>query len=53
MNQTIILKIDGQEIPLNPFVKSIFGNVISVLIDSLDKIPDKNGTIEIQIKKEQ
>ena len=50
MNQ-VILKINGQEIPINPFVKSIFYKVINALVDSLDKIPDKKDTIEISITK--
>ena len=51
MNKKIILKINGQEIPLNLFVKSIFFNVINGMVDSLDKIPEKKETIEILIEK--
>ena len=50
MNKKVILKINGIEIPLNPFVKSIFINVISGLVESLDKIPDDKTKTEITIE---
>jgi hypothetical protein len=51
MDKEIILKIDNQEIPMNPFVKRIFMNVINGLVGSLDKIPENAEKIELLIKK--
>lgn len=49
--QIVVLKVNGSKIPLNPFVKKVFVNVIDGLVDSLDKIPGNKDKIEILIEK--
>lgn len=49
---TVRLKVNDRDIPLNPFVTEIFSNVIEGLVDSLDKIPEPWNKIEIFIEKE-
>jgi hypothetical protein len=49
----IILKVNGSDVPMNPFVKNVFENVIGGLVDSLDKIPEDKEKIEIIIEKEK
>lgn len=53
MENSILVKIDEKEIPLNHFVKKIFIKVISGLIGSLDKLPADLNKIEIIINKEE
>ena len=53
MSDQIQLKVNDKEVPMNPFVKKAFSNVIEGLVDSLDKLPDKINRIEIMIKKEE
>jgi hypothetical protein len=48
-DRTVILKVNGREIPLNPFVTDVFNNVIDGLVNSLDKIPENKDKIEIII----
>ncbi len=50
MDEKIILKVDGKEIPTNPFVHDVFINVINGLVDSLNKVPQGKKRIEILIK---
>ena len=50
MDKIVTLIINGQEIPLNPFVKNVFTNVINGLVDSLDKVPEDKKKIEITIE---
>jgi hypothetical protein len=50
MDKKVTLIINGQEIPLNPFVKNVFTNVINGLVDSLDKVPEDKKKIEITIE---
>jgi hypothetical protein len=50
MDKKVNLKVNGQEIPLNPFVTTVVFNVVKGLVDSLDKIPDNPGTIELRIE---
>lgn len=52
MNKHISLKVNGQEIPMNPFVKDIFANVLNGLVDALDKIPEKPKKIELLVESE-
>jgi hypothetical protein len=47
------LKVNGRDIPLNPFVTVLFSNVIEGLVDSLDKVPDPRNKIEILIETEE
>jgi hypothetical protein len=49
---TVRLKVNDRDIPLNPFVTGLFSNVIEGLVDSLDKIPEPKDKIEILIEKE-
>jgi hypothetical protein len=46
----VCLKVNGKEVPLNPFVTLVFFNVINGLVDSLDKIPEDKTKIEISIE---
>jgi hypothetical protein len=50
MNKSVTLKVNGQEIPMNPFVKEVFLNVFSGLVNSLDKIPEVKNKIEVIIE---
>ena len=49
MQKNINLTINGKDIPMNAFVKKIFLNTISGIIDSLDKLPERKEKIEISI----
>ncbi len=51
MNKKVSLKINGQKIPLNAFVKKVFANVVKGVVDSLDKIPENKEKIEIIIEE--
>ena len=51
MNKKVSLKINGQEIPLNAFVKEVVANVVKGMVDSLDKIPEERKKIEIIIEE--
>ena len=53
VNHNVYLKVNGKEIPLNPFVTGVFYNVINGLVNSLGKIPPDKNTIEIRIEKEE
>ncbi|MBN2013352.1 hypothetical protein JW960_28735 [candidate division KSB1 bacterium] len=46
----ITIKINGQKIPINEFVKTVTSNVIDGLIDSL-KLDEAPRTIEIELKR--
>lgn len=46
------LKINDGGITMNPFVETVFRNVIMGMIDSLDKIPQDVEKIEIVIEME-
>ena len=50
MDKTLILKVDGKEIPTNLFVRGVFMNVVNGLVDSLDKVPQGREKIEILIE---
>jgi len=49
---SVILKVDGKSIPMNPFVQKIFVNTILGMVRSLDKVKDNPREIRITIKKE-
>ena len=53
VDKKVFLKVNGKEIPLNPFVTDVFFNVINGLVDSLDKIPEDKKTIEIAIENKE
>ncbi len=48
----IILKVDGESIPMNPFVQKIFVNTILGMVRSLDKVKENAGRIQIIIQRE-
>lgn len=50
MDKEILLKVNGERIPLNPFVQEVFINVISGLVGSLNKIPEAKQKIEILVE---
>ena len=53
MSDSVIIKLDGEEIDLNPFVYKIFKNAIRGLLESLDDVSGtKKVEIEINYKKE-
>ena len=47
--KSISVKVGDQLISTNPFVDTVFINVIDGLIHSLDKIPEDKSRIEIII----
>lgn len=49
----VILKVNGAEIPMNAFVSSVFENVISGLVNALDKIPEDITNIEVTLEKDR
>lgn len=51
MDYSVELKVNGQVIPLNPFVRKVYLNTVRGLVDSLDKIPEKKETIELVIRE--
>lgn len=53
MGKNIKLNINGKDIPMNPFVKKTFTNVIKGLVNSLDKLPDDIKEIKITINNEE
>ncbi len=53
MARKVSLKINGQNIPLNAFVKRVVANVVKGMVDSLDKIPGEKEKIEIIIEEEK
>jgi len=50
MDKKIVLKVDGKEIPTNPFVQDVFINVINGILDCLNKVPQGKEKIEIRIE---
>jgi hypothetical protein len=52
MNKKIILKVNDDEVPLNPFVTDVFFNVITGLVDALHKTPEEKNKIQLLIQKE-
>lgn len=47
MENKITLKVNGQVVALNPFVKKIIANVLLGAVQALDKIPQPIKKIEI------
>ena len=47
--RSIVVKVGDQTIHMNPFVDTVFINVIDGLVRSLDKIPEDKSRIEIVI----
>jgi len=53
MSDSIKIKLDGEEIDLNPFVNKIFKKIIRGMLESLDGISGaKKVEIEINYEKE-
>ncbi len=52
-DKKVSLKVNGLEIPLNPFVRTMVANVVDGLVESLDKIPPKKQKIELVIEEEE
>jgi hypothetical protein len=48
----IVLEVDGESIPMNPFVQKIFINTILGMVRSLDKVKEKAQRFQITIQKE-
>ena len=53
MGNNIKLKVNDDQVPMNPFVKRTFSKVIEGLISSLDKLPEEIKKIEITINNEE
>ncbi len=51
MDKNVILKVNGKEVTLNLFVKSVLNNVVNGLVDSLSNLPENKDTIEIKIEE--
>ena len=51
MDYDVELKVNGQVIPLNYFVKRMYLNIVNSMVDSLDEIPENKDKIEIIIKE--
>lgn len=49
-NKNVTLKVNGKDVPLNEFVTDVFANVIDGLVNSLDKVPEKQDKIELIIE---
>ncbi|MGC9517614.1 MAG: molybdopterin-guanine dinucleotide biosynthesis protein B [Methanomicrobiales archaeon] len=49
--KTAMLQINGQRIPLNPFVQNIIAKTVHGMVDSLDKNNERVERIELIIKK--
>ena len=50
MSAKVELKVDGQDVRLNPFVQKALLNVIAGFIAALDDVPVKQEKIEIRIE---
>ena len=51
MDKSVKVSINGEEVTLNPFVQTVFINVITALMDSLDGLPTALDNIDIKIEK--
>jgi molybdopterin-guanine dinucleotide biosynthesis protein B len=47
---SVVLKVDGKSIPMNPFVQKIFINTLSGMVRSLDRVKESPQEIRITIK---
>jgi hypothetical protein len=52
MKNSIELKVNGQVVALNPFVKKIIAGVVLGAVQALDKIPQPMVRVEIAIQPE-
>ena len=53
MENKITLKVNGQDIALNPFVRKIIANMVLGAVQALDKIPQPPERIEISMQLEK
>jgi hypothetical protein len=53
MENKITLKVNDQDIALNPFVRKFLGNILLGAVQSLDKIPQPLERIEITMQLEK
>ncbi len=51
MAKKTTLRVDQQDIPLNPFVEKLFTNLVQGLVNSLDRIPSDPKKIEIVLQE--
>jgi len=49
MNRPVTLKVNGQEVDLNPFVERIIAHVVEGLVAALDRVPQPASDIEIRL----
>jgi hypothetical protein len=48
----VILELDGEAVPINPFVQKIFLNTLTGMVRSLDKVKENPREIRLTIVKE-
>lgn len=48
-----LLQVNGQRIPLNPFVQNIISKTVTGMIDSLDKDSESMESIELMVRQDQ
>lgn len=53
MENKITLKVNDQDIALNPFVQKFLGNILLGAVQALDKIPQPLERIEITLQIEK
>ena len=51
MADTVVLKVNGEEIRLNAFVRKALLGVLEGFLTSLDEVPTPTHTIELSIRK--
>ncbi len=51
MDKKVNVSVNGEEVTLNPFVQTVFTNVITALLGSLDGLPATIDNIDIKIEK--
>jgi len=47
----VTLVVDGERIPLNPYVSSVFANVIAALISTLKGVEEGWSLAEIKVER--
>ena len=48
-----LLQVNGQRIPLNPFVQNIIAKTVTGMVDSLDKDADSIQRIELMVRNRE
>ena len=49
----VTLVVDGRRIPLNPYVSSVFANVIAALISTLKGVEEDWNLAEIRVERQK